>query len=150
MTWLLDAFAAAPDWMFAGGVILFVLGLFALIWMGIGRAASVNLGPDPEPPSEATTVVMTVTPAEPIAPNYFDQYHPLAGELLHAIDEAAGATEELVRVIDPLDVTVEIEAVDPSVPLFYAIRRPAPYVAESFTQGIQRASIERALAAKES
>lgn len=149
MSALFDAFAAAPDWLFAVGVGLFVLGLFALIWAGIGRAGNVHLGPDPVmPPSEATTVVMTVTPDLPIAPNYvhLDEFFPMAGYLTAAIDAAAEATTEVIEAItDPL--TVELEAIDETTPLFYAIRRPRPYVAESFTEGISRARIERALKA---
>ena len=37
--------------------------------------------------------------------------------------------------VDPLATTTEIERIDPSVPVYFSIRRPPPFRLESFTQG---------------
>lgn len=136
------------------GSVLIWGGLIALAWVLISRYGDVRMGPDPAPRPlpDATTVVL---PAIEAPPNYVrEDWCPLAGELVRAIEETTAAVIDLtetveLRAVDPLDATAELEHVDPSVPLFYQIRRPRPYVAESFTQGIERAQIERALAAKE-
>lgn len=136
------------------GSVLIWGGLIALAWVLISRYGDVRMGPDPAPRPlpDATTVVL---PAIEAPPNYVrEDWYPLAGELVRAIEETAAAVIDLtetveLRAVDPLDATAELEHVDTSVPLFYQIRRPRPYVAESFTQGIERAQIERALAAKE-
>ena len=141
------------------GSVLIWAGLVTLGGYLVWRYGEVRMGPDPQPKVDGPTVPIRVGgvyrwSVEP-APNYHrdDDPFPLA-EFLAAVDEATTVVIDLtetveLRAVDPLDVTAEIEHVDPSVPLFYQIRRPRPYVAESFTQGIQRAQIERAKAAKE-
>lgn len=156
--WLWHSIAVAPSpWVYAGGWLLAV-GLVVLVWVFVGRKGNVSLGeeeitaPEPQP-----VVPLGVTTHTEFRYTVMDEWYPLR-EFTEAVDATADATEELARVIDcsetveikpvdPLDVTAELETVDPSVPLFYTLRRPRPYVAESFTQGIQRAQIERALEA---
>lgn len=156
MDWLSDV----GHWLFVSrgglmvGTMLIWGSLMALAYLLISRYGDVRMGPDPAPRPlpDATTVVL---PALEAPPNYVrEDWYPLAGELLKVVEETAAAVIDLtetveLRPVDPLDVTAELEHVDPSVPLFYQIRRPKPYLAESFTQGIQRAQIERAKAAKE-
>lgn len=139
------------------GSVLIWGGLIALAYVLISRYGDVRIGPDPVQPTvpllrDVTTVVVRQLEAPP---NYVrEDWYPLAGEFVQALEETTAAVIDLtetveIKAVDPLDVTAELEHVDPSVPLFYQIRRPKPYLAESFTQGIQRAQIERAKATKE-
>lgn len=152
MEWLLTT--AAGYWVGTG---LIVAAIVSLATYFVWRYGDVRMGPDPVQPTvpllrDATTVIF---PQIEAPPNYVrEDWYPLAGELLRAVEETTAVVIDLtetveIRAVDPLDVTAELESVDPSVPLYYQIRRPRPYVAESFTQGIERAQIERAKAAKE-
>lgn len=109
----------------------------ALMWGGIltlagylvWRYGDVRMGtwkPPVKPLSEATTVIV---PTFQAAPNYHrgDMY-AVAGAVVEALDAMADAVTEVIEVksIDPLDVTAELEAIDPSVPIFYAVKRPPP------------------------
>lgn len=154
MDWLSDLFhwfVTSPSgwWVFS---ITYCTGLLIFATGFIWHLGDVRPGPDPAP-REVQTVEFTIRPALPVAANYWrDDPFPLE-EFLSAVDEATTVVIDLTDtvviepVIDPLADTVELRMPDEDTPLFYTIRRPAPYVAESFTQGLTRAQIERAIAA---
>lgn len=129
--------------LFAFGMLLLITGGVILLLLAVPRRDEpVEVYEQtPEPVTYATT-----THSE-FRYTVMDEWYPYVAEFEAACDAVADATTEVIRAVDPLDVTHEIERVDTSVPLFYTIRRPAPYVAESFTQGINRAQIARVLEA---
>lgn len=144
------------DWLFtstAGVVVaalLISIGVLALAALIVWRYGGVTMGPDPEIPRVIEPDRFLVRSHRWVAPNYV----PTEEQQVFIEDETTAAVIDLTETvelhpIDPLAKTTELEVLDPSVPLFYAIKRPKPYVAESFTQGIERAQIERALAAGE-
>ena len=131
------------------GIALMWLGAIALIWVLIDTYGGVRVEPEPMPvPDESPTVEITPRVEGPPMYTAMDDWYPLAGHLTAVIDSTTAAVIDLtetvvLRPVDPLGVTAEVEVIDPEVPLYYQIKRPAPYVAEGFTEGIERARIER-------
>jgi hypothetical protein len=139
--WLLTTKAG----LFTGTAVIWALIIVGFVWL-IWKFGDVRPGPAPvfpKPLNDATTVVFEIAPAPP---NYrpSDDWYPLAGYLTRAIDATAEAVTEVIEAVDPL--TVELETVDPSVPLFYEIKRPKPFDPEGFTVGWTRERIAEVIA----
>jgi hypothetical protein len=153
-----DWISQPENQLFLAGMALLVVGGWMFLLMAFPRRREEEPVESYEWGYEPVTAETAVIPAQAIAPNYIgvEEHFPLAGYLLAAIDAAADATEELTQVIeikpvDPLDDTVELPVVDDDTPLYWSIpapSRPRQYELETFTQGIQRAQLERAMAAR--
>lgn len=151
---MIDWLLTTKSGLFTGTAVIWVVLIVALVW-AVWKFGDVRPAPAPVFPKPLTDATTIIIPALPVEPNYLpsqESWYPLAGELAAAIDDMTAAAIDLtetveLRPVDPLDDTHELEQVDPSVPLFYSLKRPRPYVAESFTEGISRARIARALEA---
>jgi hypothetical protein len=148
--WLYDVLFISPaGWWIGGGFIY--LSIAAVAGLLIHRYGGVRMTEPDIPLSEATTVELppkaTVTHTE-FRYTVMDEWYPMAGYLAAAIDATAEAVTEVIEAIeaDPLDVTHEIETVDPHAPLFYQIKRPPPYDGETFTVGWTRERIAEVIA----
>lgn len=126
------------------GAILLGLAASVLLWMV--TSPETRMGPDPVIPSlaDVPTVEFFIEPADHgPAPNWIPwEFVPDEAVVIDITD-----TVEIHAVADPLTVTAQIERVDEETPLFYQIRRPKPLELDSYTEGITRAQIARALEA---
>lgn len=149
MEWLV----AFGHWLHAGeagwwfGLLFIFFGLTAVAAALVWRYGDVRMGPDPLPPD---TVEIRI-PQTSYVPHY--ERWPLQS-FVAAVDEATSAVIDIIDTVEirpanPLDATAELELIDESTPLFYAVRRPRPYDHETFTEGLRRAQIRRAMAAKD-
>lgn len=135
------------------GSILIWAGLLTLLGFAVWRYGDVRMT-DPEPihrPAYALPAAPTKVGAHTYVWQAEPNYAPFQ-EFIEAVDEMAAATIDIadtveIRPAHPLDVTAELERIDPSVPLFYSIKRPTPFRLETFTQGWTTEQVQRAIAA---